>query len=95
MKRNESSNSLSGVLGSLTPTLTLPSTLTPTPALALALTLTLNPKPHPHPHLTPSSTLALTRYALHRVADDAHRAAELRHSYRLHYRWVPPGPANP
>ena len=36
------------------------------------------------------NALHLYSYALHRAADDAHRAAELRHSYRLHYRWAAP-----
>ena len=37
--------------------------------------------------------LATHRYALTKAADDAHRAAGLRHSYRLHHRWPAPSGA--
>ena len=43
--------------------------------------------------LASANALHLYSYALHRATDDAHRAAELRHSYRLHHRWVAPSPA--
>ena len=36
------------------------------------------------------NALHLHSYALNRAADDAHRAAELRHSHRLHHRWAVP-----